>query len=103
MHMFLEGADVEMARIATNMLAKDTVSLPDLRYKVRAAENSTWYKRPHQVKFTQEKDNWEGEGLGGARGSGRQPGSQLTQELSPNSGTLPSLGTTLLSNISTII
>ena len=74
-HLFLEGADPEMARIATNMLAKDTVSLPDLRYEVRATENSTWYKRPHQVKYTQEKDNWESEGLGGARGSGRQPGS----------------------------
>ena len=74
MHLFLEGADVEMARIATNMLAKDTVSLPDLRYEVRATENSTWYKRPHHVKFTQEKENWEGEGLGGAGGSGRQPG-----------------------------
>ena len=32
-------------------------------------------KVPHQVKYTQEKDNWESEGLGGARGSGRQPGS----------------------------
>ena len=74
-HLFLEGADTEMARIATNMLAKDTVSLPDLRYEVRATENSTWYKRPLHVKYTQEKDNWETEGLGGARGSGRQPGS----------------------------
>merc|ERR1711888_246999 len=70
-HLFLEGADTEMARIATNMLAKDTVSLPDLIYEVRATENSTWYKRPLQVKYTQEKDNWETEGLGG---SGGQPG-----------------------------
>ena len=67
-HLFLEGADTEMARIVTNMLARDTVSLPDLRYEVRATENSTWYKRPLHAKYTQEKDNWETEGLGGSGG-----------------------------------
>merc|ERR1711888_382569 len=69
-HLFLEGADAEMARLATNMLARDDVSLPDLKYEVRATENSTWYKRPHQVKYTQEKENWASEG---ARGDGREP------------------------------
>merc|ERR1711888_2683 len=73
-HLFLEGADTEMAKIATNMLAKDTVSLPDLRMQARATENSTWYKPRLQVKYTQEKDSWETEGMGGARGSGGQPG-----------------------------
>ena len=73
-HLFLEGADTEMSKIATNMLAKDKVSLPDLRMEVRATENSTWYKPRLQVKYTQQTDNWETEGMGGARGSGGQPG-----------------------------
>merc|ERR1711895_426156 len=52
-HLFLEGADTEMSKIATNMLARDKVSLPDIRMEVRATENSTWYKPRHQVKYTQ--------------------------------------------------
>ena len=43
-HLFLEGADTEMSKVATAMLARDSVSLPDLRMEIRAIENSTWYK-----------------------------------------------------------
>merc|ERR1712082_288893 len=65
-HLFLEGADTEMSKVATAMLARDSVSLPDLRMEIRAIENSTWYKPQHQVKYTQQTNTWETEGMGGA-------------------------------------
>ena len=35
-HLFLESADTEMSKLATTMLAKDTVSLSELRIQIRA-------------------------------------------------------------------
>ena len=43
-HLFLESADTEMSKLATAMLAKDTVSLSELRMQIRAIENSVSYK-----------------------------------------------------------
>ena len=63
-HLFLEGADTEMSKVATAMLARDSVSLPDLRMEIRAIENSVWYKPRHQVKYAQHPSTWETKGMG---------------------------------------
>ena len=76
-HLFLEGADTEMSKVATAMLARDSVNLPDLRMEIRAIENSTWYKPRHQVKYAQQPNTWETEGMGGSGGSGSEPGIDL--------------------------
>ena len=39
-HLFLESADMEMSKVATAMLAKDSVNLADLRMEICAIENS---------------------------------------------------------------
>ena len=53
-HLFLESADTEMSKVATAMLAKESVNLADLRMEIRAIENSTWYKPKFQAKYVQQ-------------------------------------------------
>ena len=69
-HLFLESADTEMSKVATAMLAKDSVNLADLRMEIRAIENSVWYKPKHQVKYAQQPNTWETDGMGGQGGLG---------------------------------
>ena len=69
-HLFLESADTEMSKVATAMLAKDSVNLADLRMEIRAIENSVWYKPKFQAKYAQQPNTWETDGVEGPGGSG---------------------------------
>ena len=69
-HLFLESADTEMSKLATAMLAKESVNLSDLRMEIRAIENSTWYKPKFQAKYVQQPKTWETDGVEGAGGPG---------------------------------
>ena len=73
-HLFLESADTEMSKVATAMLAKDSVNLADLRMEIRAIENSVWYKPKYQAKYAQQPNTWETDGIEGPGGSGVQKG-----------------------------
>ena len=76
-HLFLESADTEMSKLATAMLAKDTVSLSELRMQIRAIENSVWYKPSvSHAKLVQPNSLGNG-GLGaGVSGAGGLSGSK---------------------------
>ena len=55
-HLFIESADTEMSKVATAMLAKDSVNLADLRMEIHAIENSVGYKLKFQVWGLQEQN-----------------------------------------------
>ena len=46
--LFLTYADVEMAKVVTGLMNKDTLDMVELRAQIRSLESSSWYKGAKQ-------------------------------------------------------
>ena len=46
--LFLTYADVEMSKVVTGLMNKDTLDMVELRAQIRSLESSSWYKGAKQ-------------------------------------------------------